>query len=53
MTKILEAMKQARANIEIEGLYIPNTQEELVKKLLKGEISEPDYFLKVLEIVKK
>ncbi|MGF7535475.1 hypothetical protein AAGG74_17625 [Bacillus mexicanus] len=53
MVTILQAMKQARSNLEIEGVIIPKEQEELIKKRLKGEISEPVYIKAVLEMVKK
>lgn len=53
MVTILEAMKQAKSNLGIEKISIPNQQELLIEKLLKGEISEPEYNKTVLEMIRK
>lgn len=53
MLTISQAMKQAKSNLEIEGVQISKEPELLIQQLLRREISETDYHSRVLEIVKK
>lgn len=52
MVTITQAMKLAECNIKIEGIIIPVEQKQLTEKLLRGEISEPEFFKQALEMVK-
>lgn len=52
MVTITQAMKLAECNIKIEGIIIRVEQKQLTEQLLRGEISEPEFKNKVLEMVK-
>jgi len=45
--RIAQAMKNAKASIEIEGLTISKKAEELVQQRLMGEITEAEFLEKV------
>ncbi|PUA37613.1 hypothetical protein C8Z91_19940 [Paenibacillus elgii] len=44
------AMRQAQASLAIEGLFVPENGQELVRKRLRGEISQADFLKAALEI---
>ncbi|WP_051775503.1 type II toxin-antitoxin system Phd/YefM family antitoxin [Paenibacillus tyrfis] len=44
------AMRQAQASLAIEGLVVPEDGQELVRKQLRGEISQADFLKAALEI---
>ncbi|WP_411334000.1 hypothetical protein ACK1LH_19380 [Metabacillus indicus] len=50
---IKKALEQAKASIELEGKYITAEQTELVKKVIRNEITEGEFNKRVLELVKK
>lgn len=51
--RVDKAMKQAKASIQIEGFQIKEVHSELIKSILRGEISELEFKVKALEIVGK
>lgn len=44
------AMRQAQASLAIEGLVVPEEGQELIRKRLRGEISQADFLKASLEI---
>ncbi|MBU7318232.1 antitoxin VbhA family protein [Paenibacillus oleatilyticus] len=44
------AMRQAQASLAIEGLVMPEEGQELIRKRLRGEISQADFLKAALEI---
>ncbi|MCP1311310.1 type II toxin-antitoxin system Phd/YefM family antitoxin [Paenibacillus tyrfis] len=44
------AMRQAQASLAIEGLIVPEDGQELVRKRLRGEVSQADFLKAALEI---
>ncbi|MEK5323838.1 MULTISPECIES: antitoxin VbhA family protein [Aeribacillus] len=47
-----EAWKYVKATNAIEGLYLTPEQEALIRKVLKGEITEEEFHKQALEIAK-
>lgn len=51
--RIDEAMRQAQANLDIEGLSVPAEGDELILKVFRGEISQADFVKAAAEIAKR
>lgn len=45
-----EGMKQVKATLAIEGFYLRDKEEELIKAKTLGLISEEEFLRKVLEL---
>lgn len=51
--EIEQAMKQAAANLAIEGLETTEEQDELIRKKLRGEISHDEFIQEALRLAKR
>jgi hypothetical protein len=51
--KLEKALRSAKASLEIEGLKVEDYHEELVRKKLKGEISEEEFLETAKKIAKQ
>ena len=52
-TDIENAMKQAKANLAIEGLHVTGEEEALIRKKLQGELSHEEFLKHAAELAKK
>lgn len=50
---IERAMKQAEANLNVEGIVVTEQESELVRKSLRGEISYEEFIQRALELAKQ
>ncbi|MCD8511820.1 MAG: antitoxin VbhA family protein [Bacillus sp. (in: Bacteria)] len=50
--KYEKAMRNAKASMELSGFHITEKHEELVGKVLNGEITEEQFHEKVMKFVK-
>ncbi|MEH7436769.1 antitoxin VbhA family protein [Neobacillus drentensis] len=48
--RIENAMKNARASLEIDGLYLTEAQIQLVRDRLKGKITEEEFLKKAYDM---
>lgn len=49
--KVLNVYEEVKTFLEIEGVFLPDKLEELLKKRAKGEISRETFQKEVLKIV--
>jgi predicted component of type VI protein secretion system len=50
---IEKAMKQAEANLNIEGLHVSDHGDELIRAKLRGEISHEEFLKRAAEASKQ
>lgn len=48
-----QVMKEAKANLAIEGIEITRDEEDLVKANLRGEIDDQDFHIQALTLAKQ
>ncbi|MEW9109568.1 MAG: antitoxin VbhA family protein [Cytobacillus gottheilii] len=48
--KVDIAIKSAKASLAVEGLYLTQREEDLVRSNLQGEITDEEFEKKVLEL---
>lgn len=48
-----EALEYIKATNAMEGLYLTPEQEDLIRKVCKGEITEEEFHKKALEIANR
>lgn len=47
------AMEKAKASLEVEGIKISSTHTELVRKVLSGEITDEEFEIESLKLVRQ
>lgn len=50
--RIVKAMKQAEASLNVEGLFVTPEESELILRCLRGEISQEEFSKRVLLLAK-
>ena len=50
MDRISKAINEAKASLEIEGMFLPEGAEPLIEKRLRGEMSQEEFVQKAMEL---